>query len=430
MYYAYRPRLIEDTCRWLYSLLISLLIPFAFINLIVRGLVRQAAYNKRRFERFGFLPPIARQGGMLLHCVSVGEVVAASALVKRILAEQPDMPITITTTTPTGSARVQAIFADQVQHFYLPYDLHMAMAGMLRRVRPKKVLIMEVELWPNLIHACWKRHIPVYIVNARMTDKSARNYGKFSLLFSPMLHKISKVCAQGKRDYANYLSLGLAKDKLLLSNNIKFDQATMQQQTPPAIQALAMQQRVLWVAGSTHEPEEQIMLQAHQQLLVEYPELLLVLVPRHPERFTQVVRLCEGSGLRVQKFSQADELHSDTQVLVVDQMGVLSHLYQYARFAFVGGSIARRGGHNALEVASQGVPVIMGEHTYNNPVICQTLLDVGALVSCQTATQVVQQARQWLCEPKDAQDAGQAGLAILQHNQGALDLTMDAIFNG
>ena len=167
---TYSPKWHQDAFRWFYSCLLALLIPFAFFTLVKRGVTRQKDYNRRRFERFGYVAHAPKANGYLFHCVSVGEVVAASVLIKRIMQEQPERQITVTTTTPTGSARVRAIFGDKVHHFYLPYDLHMAMAGMLRRIKPSAVFITEVELWPNLIHACWKRDIPVLVVK-RQNDR-------------------------------------------------------------------------------------------------------------------------------------------------------------------------------------------------------------------------------------------------------------------
>jgi len=200
---GYKPSFIENLCRWAYSFVLMLLIPFVLLQLVLRGALYSKGGAHKRFERFGIVSRPSKAGGYLFHCVSVGEVVAASCLIKRIMEDEPEAQITVTTTTATGSARVRDIFGDSVHHFYLPFDLHTIMAEMLKRVKPKAVLITEVELWPNLIHACWKRSIPVIVVNARMTDRSARRYRKVAKLFTPMLNKLEHVCAQGERDFKN-----------------------------------------------------------------------------------------------------------------------------------------------------------------------------------------------------------------------------------
>ncbi|MBU3020750.1 lipid IV(A) 3-deoxy-D-manno-octulosonic acid transferase [Aestuariibacter sp. A3R04] len=422
---GWKPSLAENAFRWLYSFLLALVIPFAFANLVIRGNKRNSEYNRRRFERFGFVLPPKAPHGYLFHCVSVGEVVAASVLIKKIMREEPDTAITITTTTPTGSARVRDIFKDAVHHFYLPYDLHMAMAGMLRRVKPKMVVITEVELWPNLIHSCWRRQIPVVVANARMTTRSAKRYKKVSLLFSPMLHKIDHVCAQGKRDYDNYLYLGIAERKLTLTNNIKFDQASNVEGLPPVSWGLTKGTRPVIIGGSTHDGEEVALLTCYQHLQSTYPSLLLILVPRHPERFNAVKQLLINTGIKLVCSSSGQCVDKNTQVFLIDEMGKLNHAYGLADIAFVGGSLAERGGHNALEPAARQLPIIMGPHTYNNPVICQYLQEKGALVIVHDQQTLTRQCDMWLKNPQSAKSAGEAGYAVLQANRGAVNTTAE-----
>ncbi|GGF61750.1 lipid IV(A) 3-deoxy-D-manno-octulosonic acid transferase [Alteromonas lipolytica] len=424
---TYSPKWYQDAFRWFYSCVLALIIPFAFLNLVKRGLTRQQDYNRRRFERFGYVAHAPKADGYLFHCVSVGEVVAASVLIKRIMQEQPDRQIIVTTTTPTGSARVRAIFGDKVHHFYLPYDLHMAMAGMLKRIRPSAVFITEVELWPNMIHACWKRDIPILVINARMTDRSARRYAKFPVLFEPMLHKLSHVCAQGERDYANYRFLGLPETKLTLTNNIKFDQASAIESGESGFLGLENSARKILVGGSTHEPEEQVLLNSYQSLKADFPELMLILVPRHPERFDTVAKLIGKTGLSMVKTTDITEIPSDCDVVLVNEMGKLNAVYTVADFAFVGGSIADRGGHNALEPAANKLPVIMGPNTYNNPVICAKLAESGALFIKQDSQAIAELLHSWCSAPEIAERAGYSGYEVLVKNSGALDKTLQVI---
>lgn len=424
---GYKPTFLEDVCRWAYSFLLALAIPFAFVQLVKRGATRSKEYNRRRFERFGYVSHPPKRQGYLFHCVSVGEVVAASCLIKRIMQVEPDTQITITTTTPTGSARVRSIFGDSVHHFYLPYDLHMAMAGMLKRVKPKVVLITEVELWPNLIHACWKRHIPVMVVNARMTDRSAKRYKKIGKLFNPMLGKLSHVCAQGKRDYDNYKWLGTALDKLTLTNNIKFDQAASAVNSSSQFLGLSKHDSPLLVAGSTHDPEEEIIMAAVAVLWRDTPSLNVVLVPRHPERFDTVAKYLEKQGIAFVKSSQVNSVPSSVNVILLDEMGKLNDAYAVADFAFVGGSLADKGGHNALEPAAFSVPVMMGPHTYNNPFICEHLREKGALTIVKDAAQIAEVVNQWIANPSTRKEAGEAGLRVLKDNSGALEKTLHCV---
>ena len=424
---TYSPKWYQDAFRWFYSFILALLIPFAFFTLVKRGMTRQKDYNRRRFERFGYVAHAPKANGYLFHCVSVGEVVAASVLIKRIMQEQPERQITVTTTTPTGSARVRAIFGDKVHHFYLPYDLHMAMAGMLRRIKPSVVFITEVELWPNLIHACWKRDIPVMVVNARMTDRSARRYAKFPILFEPMLNKLAHVCAQGDRDYANYRFLGMPESKLTLTNNIKFDQASALDASVSGFLGLEHSSRKVLVGGSTHDPEETVLLQTYQAVKKHCPQLLLVLVPRHPERFETVARLIQKSGLAMTQSASANSVSDDCDVLLVNEMGKLNAVYAVADFAFVGGSIADRGGHNALEPAARKLPVMMGPNTYNNPVICAKLAESGALFIVEDAAAMTELTLSWCKNADAAALAGLAGYTVLEQNSGALDKTMKVV---
>tara|TARA_A200000113_G_scaffold60286_1_gene51573 strand:+ start:606 stop:1970 length:1365 start_codon:yes stop_codon:yes gene_type:complete len=423
----YKPKFVETLCRWGYSCVLALLIPFAIVQLVKRGSTRNKDYNRRRFERFGFVRRPPKENGYLFHCVSVGEVVAASCLIKRIMRVEPDAQITITTTTSTGSARVRDIFKDTVHHFYLPYDLHLAMAGMLKRVKPKMVMITEVELWPNLVHTCWKAHIPVVVINARMTDRSAKRYKKIGKLFNPMLGKLSHVCAQGQRDYDNYSWLGMDSKRLTLTNNIKFDQASSEVNTLSHFIGISRGKSPLLVAGSTHEPEEKAILDAALKVWKVFPSFRVVIVPRHPERFDAVAKIIEKYNLSFARTSEVASVPDDTNVILLDEMGKLNQAYAIASFAFVGGSIAERGGHNALEPAAFALPILMGPHTFNNPVICEYLQDCGALTIVENAADIAVALTNWIRNPAESVTAGSAGKQVLQNNSGALDATLTCI---
>lgn len=431
----FKPSFRQELARWFYSGLVLIIIPISLLILLLKICTRSKTHGKRSWERYGILPVPAKSGGILLHCVSVGEVVAAEALVKTIRKQHPDTQFTITTTTPTGCERVKQLFGDEVNHFYLPLDFQFGMQQLLKRVQPEKVLITEVELWPNLIHLAWKRNIPVFIVNARMTDSSCRAYSKISSLFSPMLHKITGICAQGERDYKNYLKLGANTEQLALTNNIKFDQNLSNEealQVEKWRQELQLQDRKILIGGSTHEPEEQLLLESYQALYKTNPNLLLILVPRHPQRFAKVESLLQKQQLHYIKLStinltNSHPLQASTQVILADQMGILKSLYGIADIAFVGGSIAQRGGHNALEPALHGVPVIMGEHIFNNPGICQELEKVGALQFVTNRESIISVVEPVIASPENAQKRGAAGQQVILANSGAIEKTLEIL---
>ena len=434
----YRPSVTQVLSRFAYTVLVTVIWIVAICRWCSLGIVRSAKFERKRAQRYGALGQLTprQRGGILFHCVSVGEVVAASCVIKGLLNTQPDLPIVITTTTTTGAQRVRDIFGtsitDNLAHHYLPYDLPWLMSRLLAHIQPKLVCITEVELWPNLLAKTAQKHIPVCVVNARMTAKSARTYRKISGVFMPMLQQVTTVCAQGQRDADAYLSLGLAPEKLVLTHNVKFDQVS-DVVVPESIIELSNTLKLLGkqvlLAGSTHQDEETFWLDVYKQLQADFPQALLIIVPRHPQRFAQVEAEILSSGLNYVNWADRDKLNAQTQVLLVDAMGVLTPLYTCADIAFVGGSIVAKGGHNALEPASMSVPVIMGIHTYNNPVICDTLITAGGLRIVTDTTSARQLCHTWLSEPALADAIGRCGQTVILDNQGALARTLTQIWD-
>ena len=420
----FTPTWSQSLMRGLYSLLMLLVIPFMLLKLFRRNTDNTQSVWAQLVQRFGAVPA-TRTGGYVFHCVSVGEVVAASCVIKALQETSPDTPIMVTTTTSTGAERVRAIFGETVQHSYLPVDLPFTMRRMLARVKPQAMIITEVELWPNLLHLCHRQHIPVVLINARMTNRSARRYQKVPALFAPMMQQLTQVCAQGQRDYDNYLQLGMPAERLLLTHNIKFDQAVSSSTSEPLLTLISP--RTVLVAGSTHDPEEQALLDAVAEHRSRCPDLLLVLVPRHPDRFDTVATLLSEQNVSFVRSSVTRQIENACEVVLVDEMGLLTAAYQQAHITFVGGSLANRGGHNALEPAAAAKPVIMGPHTYNNPVICAYLQEQGALRVVSDKTELVSVLATWLNCPAEAEAAGQAGYQVLQENQGALAKTLGCI---
>lgn len=416
--------------RTLYTLLFHLGLPLVALRLFLRG--RKApAYRARIAERFACGLPPMRQGGIWVHAVSVGESIAAAPLVRALLKQYPDLPITLTCMTPTGSERIRALFDGEprVQHCYLPYDLPWAAGRFLDHVRPRLGIIMETELWPNHIHQCARRGIPVALANARLSERSARGYARFAGLTRPMLEEMSLIAVQTETEAERFRSLGARQASVQVTGSIKFDLKVDEQLMPRARQLREQwgaSQRPVWIAASTHDGEDGLILEAHRQLLSVHSDALLVLVPRHPERFAAVHELCAGQFSTVRR-STGDAVTAQTQVLLGDTMGELLFLYALADIAFVGGSLVPTGGHNPLEPAALALPVLMGPHVFNFLEISAMLREAGALQQVDDAEGLAAAVRRLVELPQDARRMGEAGRAVMQANQGALQRLLDGL---
>lgn len=416
--------------RTLYTLLFHLGLPLVALRLFLRG--RKApAYRARIAERFACQLPAMRQGGIWVHAVSVGESIAAAPMVRALLKQYPDLPITLTCMTPTGSERIRAMFEGEprVQHCYLPYDLPWTAGRFLDHVRPRLGIIMETELWPNHIHQCARRGIPVALANARLSERSARGYARFAGLTRPMLEQMSLIAVQTETEAERFRTLGARDECVQVTGSIKFD-LKVDDQLPPRASALreqwAARQRPVWIAASTHDGEDALILEAHRELLKVHSDALLILVPRHPERFAAVHELCAGQFTTVRR-SNGDTVTAQTQVLLGDTMGELLFLYALADIAFVGGSLVATGGHNPLEPAALALPVLMGPHVFNFLEISAMLREAGALQQVDDAEGLAGAVRRLVELPQDARRMGEAGRAVMQANQGALQRLLDGL---
>ncbi|PZW80570.1 3-deoxy-D-manno-octulosonic-acid transferase [Pseudomonas sp. 2848] len=416
--------------RTLYTLLFHLGLPLVALRLFLRG--RKApAYRARIAERFACGLPPMRQGGIWVHAVSVGESIAAAPMVRALLKQYPDLPVTLTCMTPTGSERIRAMFEGEprVQHCYLPYDLPWAAGRFLDHVRPRLGIIMETELWPNHIHQCARRGIPVALANARLSERSARGYARFAGLTRPMLEEMSLIAVQTETEAERFRLLGARQACVQVTGSIKFDLKVDDQLMPRARQLREQwraSQRPVWIAASTHDGEDGLILEAHRQLLSVHSDALLVLVPRHPERFAAVHELCAGQFSTVRR-STGDAVTAQSQVLLGDTMGELLFLYALADIAFVGGSLVPTGGHNPLEPAALALPVLMGPHVFNFLEISAMLREAGALQQVDDAEGLAAAVRRLVELPQDARRMGEAGRAVMQANQGALQRLLDGL---
>lgn len=412
--------------RWLYSLLLTLALPVVLLRLLWRA--RKApAYARRWRERLGLpaaeiLPPT--RPCLWVHAVSVGEVLAALPLVRGLRREYPTLPVLVTTMTPTGSERVRVALGGDVFHCYLPYDLPGVMGRFVRRVEPVLLVVMETELWPNLIATCHTRGTPVLLANARLSERSARGYHRMGQLARLMLSQVDHIAAQAEADRQRFLSLGAAADRVSVEGSLKFDVDIPEpdgEPLPMPFAALQARQRPVWIAASTREGEEAQVLAAHRQALHRHADLLLVLVPRHPERFDVVARLCRQQGFAVCRRSEQRSPTPEESVLLGDSMGEMWRYYRLAEIAFVGGSLVPTGCQNVLEPAALGLPVLVGPSQFNFATVCAELTAAGALQTVADAEALGQALQSLLQDPLQRQYMGAAGRKVCAANRGSLE---------
>lgn len=406
--------------------------PLIWLFILLRSL-KASAYRQRIGERYGLYassqtPP--KPNGVLIHAASVGEVIAATPLVKAIQRCYPDLPITLTTVTPTGSERVKEAFGDQVSHFYLPYDLPGAIKRFIRFIQPKVCIVIETEIWPNLIYQLHKQHIPFIIANARLSARSAKRYGWLESYIQAILTKISLIAPQDNISGQRYLKLGYNPEKLKLTGNIKYDLVLSESLLAKAeeLKREWKQQRPVWIAASTHEGEESIILESHRLLLQTFPDLLLILVPRHPERFNPVAGLIEKQHFTFVRRSENLAPQPETQVVLGDTMGELMLMYALADVAFVGGGLVKKGGHNPLEPLAFQIPVVSGKYTFNFPEVYRKLMEVQGFVEVSNNAAAIARAVEILLNSSALRErTGKAGYGVLLENRGALQRLLDLL---
>ena len=412
--------------RFFYNVFMYLATPFVLIYLLYRAL-KSEDYRGRVAERFGLKRLGITKPVILIHSVSVGETIAATPLIKQIFNDYPSHQIVVTTSTPTGSAMVKKLFGASVEHCYLPIDLPGSVKRFLKQVAPQAVIVMETELWPNLIHQLSHTNTPILLANARMSEKSMNGYlSKAAPLMHEMLNNIDCVAAQYASDGKRFINLGLPQDKLTVGGSIKFELSIssdlqIQQQQ---LKQLWAPNRPVWVAGSTHPGENEQLLQAHQSLLTQFPRLLLVIIPRHSERFDEVAQQATTQGFSIVRRSEGITPSSDTQVVIGDTMGEMLLLLGLGDISYIGGSLIERGGHNPLEPAALGKPIIMGESCYNFSDICDKLLASQGLQQVADNTELTQLISKLLNNKEMRLQMGKHALQVVADNQGTLKRLM------
>ena len=413
----------------LWSIAAYLLLPYALGGLIWRGL-RYPAYFRRWPERFGFVRPCHGERIVWVHAVSVGEVRSAAPLIGAIAERLPRHRILVTTMTPTGSEQVNALFGASVMHSYLPYDLPDAVARFLDRVDPEFAVIAETEFWPNLFRACSKRRVPLVVVNARLSPVSFRGYRRIATTVREMFASADLVCAQSSIDAQRLRNLGVDDRLLTVTGNLKFDVEATQSIRDDGYRFRRQWggQRPVLLAASTHPGEEAQVLAAFERMLGRYSDLLLVLVPRHPERFDSVVRLCRRRGfLTARRTTLQGALPAATQVLVGDTMGELVGFFAASDIAFIGGSLVPHGGQNPLEACTVGVPVVFGPHMFHFEEISALMLERGAARQVADPAGLVDAVSLWLDHPDLRQAAGASACELVRKNAGSLERTLAAM---
>ena len=414
--------------RYFYSFLLYLAMPFLLLRLWWKSR-RLPAYRERMAERLGFYP-IKLDRCIWVHAVSMGETIAAAPLIKNLITRYSSLQVLVTTMTPTGSEQVKKLFGDTVKHVYLPYDMPDAVARFLNAMHPVIGVIIETEMWPNLLAACQQKKIPVCLVNARLSEKSARGYSRIAPITREMLQHINVIAAHGEKDAERFIVLGAAKEKVLVTGNIKFDLSLPEdlEVKSDALREALGKNRFIWIAASTHEGEEDIILAAHEALRAKNPQALLVLVPRHPDRFDEIAKRCEQQFRTVRR-STNEACSPETAVYLGDTMGELLLMYGAADVAFVGGSLIPRGGHNMLEPGALGKPILTGPHLFNFKEISDMFKVANALLLVQDAASLTKELELLAQNVNERMEVGARAKAVVAANRGALGKQLEIIQN-
>lgn len=407
--------------RFAYVLVTYLVSPLYALYWVFRGLVNRA-YWDRLGQRLGLGYPVMSEGSIWIHAVSVGEVQATVPLVQALRNRFPTRQLLITTVTPTGAARVRGLFRGQVAHCYIPFEIPPAVRNFFRSIKPDLALIMETEIWPNLYDACGKREIPLMLVSARISPQAVNRYRRFLPLFRETLSHGIIIAAQSETDADRFRSLGAAPERTWVTGNIKFDfELPLSLESDAAtFRKQNFAGRPVWIAASTHDKEEEQVLSAHRRLLDAIPDALLILVPRHPERFGTVEALLRRKRFKYISRTKGRPCPDDANVFLGDTMGELQMFYAASDIAFVGGTLAPIGGHNLLEPAALGMPVVTGPHLFNAQDIADMFTEVGACVRVQDSDELAAAIRSLFVDRAEAARIGSKGREIVSENRGAL----------
>jgi 3-deoxy-D-manno-octulosonic-acid transferase len=407
--------------RLLYPVLLVLAWPLVHARLVLRAR-REPEYAERTAERFGRVPPHVPPGCVWFHTVSAGETIAAAPLIAELARANTTRPFLVTTMTPTGSAQVRARLDGLVHHCYAPYDFPWAVNRFYRAVQPRLLVLMETELWPNLVAGAHRRGVPVLLVNARLSERSARGYRRLGGLSRRMLGQIDCIACQYADHADRFIALGARADRVCTCGSVKFDLVLPEdhaRQVAALRDRFAMHDGPVWIAGSTHPGEEAQVLEAHLRLRERLPDVRLILVPRHPARAAELAGLCAARGLASARLSQPAAGDATAEVVVGDVMGTLLALYGVADVAFVGGSLVAHGGHNPVEPALCGLPVLMGPNVFNFAEVAARFREAGALRQVNDSDALTDALRDLVENPAARREAGARARRVIADNGGA-----------
>ena len=408
--------------RFIYNCLLTLLLPVVLLVFMLLGR-KNPAWRKRIPERFGRIPHVLAEGGIWLHAASVGEVQASSALIKALQKKWPQRAIIVTTFTPTGSEQVRRVFGESVYHMYVPLDYSWMIKRFIRRLQPALLVLMERELWPNLLTVTHAQGVPILLANARLSEQSLQGYLKYHRFVRPLVQLFDQVAAHNEVDAQRYIDLGVPAEKVTSIGSIKFDL-----ELPAGVGEAGVQLRQQWGAervvlalASSHEGEDECLLDLYAQLQQHCPDLLLLLVPRHPERFEQVVNATLKRQLKVARRSR-DVADQHTQVYVADSMGEMLPILSAADLVLMGGTLVDIGGHNPIEPAALGKPIVVGPYHYSFSEIVKEFAAAGALQQVSNEPEeLLQSLLALLQDAPQRQSMGQQAHRLVADNQGAVD---------
>jgi len=419
--------------RWLYTLILVIASPF-----LIWGLYKKQpgkpSVGSRWKEHFGFTPPLPSNSKSQLiwvHAVSVGETLAVTPLLKRLKQYHPQYEIVITTTTPTGAEQAEKL-EGIAHHRYMPFDFPFAIRGFIKAIKPSQLLIMETELWPNTLHTVAKANIPVTVINARLSERSCQRYAKFQSVFNLLAKRLTQILCQYPDDAERFIRLGIAREKVSVTGSIKFD-IDINEQINQNGQALRRQlgtQRPIWIAASTHFGEDEQILAAHKEILDQHSDALLILVPRHPERFNAIFEMAQKQFVTVRRTESDDKIiDASVQVYLGDTMGEMLTLMSAADVCFMGGSLLgdKVGGHNILEPAALAKPILTGPSYFNFKDITDALIEVKAVTVCHSSSQLATAISDLFTQPEIGKECGNIALNLVNKNKGALEKTLTAI---
>lgn len=413
--------------RYIYSALVYLVLPFAFIRLWWRGR-HNIRYRQGWRMRMGYVTYTGHLAPLWIHAASLGEVIAAEILLRRWMATYPEVPVWITTMTISGAEEVHKRFGDKVQHSYVPYDVPTAVQRFIKTIKPMAVVLIETELWPNLLYGCQQARVPALLANARLSARSYAGYRRVNVLFKSLWPSLY-VAAQTKIEAERFIALGVPETQVSVTGSLKFDLQLNPHDFERAtyFRDIFGRRQAIWLAASTHEGEEAIILDAFIKVKQALPDVLLVIAPRHRERFDVVAALIEARGLSIARRSLEQVAKADTDVFLQDSMGELLHSYGAVDLAYVGGSLVPIGGHNVLEPAAFAVPALTGPHVFNFLEITQMLTEANALETVTDADSIAAAVTAAFTHPDERIARGERARQVVAANRGAVLKQLDML---